>query len=220
MRRSVAAPPFASADTTTAPPEGHHIVYERLDQLRPHPDNPKGHDIPLIRASMRRHGYAATIMVCDRTGLIAAGHGRRAALLAERGQTPDAPPRFVRLDGDGSWLVPVQHGWSSENDAELLGYVLTDNETSRAAGWINDLLGPALLTVFATPLGLEGTGFTKEMMEAVTANLGPAELPAAPASNAYREQYGVIVVCAGEDQQRQVYEKLTADGLDCRVVVT
>jgi hypothetical protein len=202
------------------PIEEHRIVYERLDHLRPHPDNPKGHDIPLIRASMRRHGYAATIMVCDRTGLIAAGHGRRAALLAERGQTPDSPPRFVRLDDDGNWLVPVQHGWSSTDDAELLAYVLADNETSKAAGWIPDLLGPALQVVFATPLQLEGTGFTPAMMAELGAVMGPHDLPEAPAANAYREQYGVIVVCAGEDEQRVLYERLTGEGLECRVVVT
>lgn len=201
-------------------PEEHRIVYERLDHLRPHPDNPKGHDIPLIRASMRRHGYAATITVCDRTGLIAAGHGRRAALLAERGQTPDDPPRCIRRDEDGNWLVPVLHGYRSDNDAELLAYVLGDNETSKAAGWIPDLLAPALRTVFDTPLGLEGTGFPASMMAELAGVMAPHDLPDAPAANMYREQYGVIVVCKDEDNQRELYERLTEEGLDCRVVVT
>lgn len=33
-------------------------------------------------------------------------------------------------------------------------------------------------------------------------------------------QYGVIVMCRDEDEQRDVYEKLSADGLSCKVVVT
>lgn len=146
------------------PDDEHRIVYERLDHLRPHPGNPKTHDVPLIRASMRRHGYAATIMVCDRTGMIAAGHGRRAALLAERGQSPKDPPPGVRLDDEGNWLVPVQHGWSSPNDAELLAYVLADNEATRRGGYNEPLLLEALGQIMQTPAGLTGVGFSPDEM--------------------------------------------------------
>ncbi len=36
----------------------------------------------------------------------------------------------------------------------------------------------------------------------------------------YREQYGVIVLCEDEVHQRQIYERLHADGLRVKVVVT
>ena len=36
----------------------------------------------------------------------------------------------------------------------------------------------------------------------------------------YKEQYGVIVICSGEDQQAEIFEKPTADGLTCKIVVT
>jgi hypothetical protein len=35
----------------------------------------------------------------------------------------------------------------------------------------------------------------------------------------YREQYGVIVVCRDEAQQRRVYNRLSREGLNCKVVV-
>jgi hypothetical protein len=35
----------------------------------------------------------------------------------------------------------------------------------------------------------------------------------------YRQQYGVIVVCEGEEDQRRVYERLLSEGLKVRVVV-
>ena len=34
----------------------------------------------------------------------------------------------------------------------------------------------------------------------------------------YREQYGVIVLCKNEAEQRRVYEQLKARGLNLRVV--
>lgn len=41
-----------------------------------------------------------------------------------------------------------------------------------------------------------------------------------PKNPGYREQYGVIVVCDDEAQQRAVYERLQAQGLTLKVVVT
>ena len=36
----------------------------------------------------------------------------------------------------------------------------------------------------------------------------------------YKEQYGVIVMCKDETEQQEVYEKLAADGYECKVVTT
>lgn len=34
----------------------------------------------------------------------------------------------------------------------------------------------------------------------------------------YREQYAVTVMCRDEADQKEIYERLTAEGYDCRVV--
>ncbi len=34
----------------------------------------------------------------------------------------------------------------------------------------------------------------------------------------YKEQYGVIVICADEQQQQEVYERLLAEGLTLKIV--
>ena len=34
----------------------------------------------------------------------------------------------------------------------------------------------------------------------------------------YKEQYGVIVICDDERQQREVYERLLAEGLTLKIV--
>lgn len=43
-----------------------------------------------------------------------------------------------------------------------------------------------------------------------------------PASRSfrYKEQFGVIVICAGEREQRRIYNRLAREGLKCKVVVT
>lgn len=44
--------------------------------------------------------------------------------------------------------------------------------------------------------------------------------PVTPVKTTYREQYGVIVVCDGERDQKRVYDRLKSEGLKCKVVVT
>lgn len=34
----------------------------------------------------------------------------------------------------------------------------------------------------------------------------------------YKEQYGVIVICNDEKQQREIYERLLAEGLTLKIV--
>lgn len=34
----------------------------------------------------------------------------------------------------------------------------------------------------------------------------------------YKEQYGVIVICADEQQQQEVYERLLVEGLTLKIV--
>ena len=38
--------------------------------------------------------------------------------------------------------------------------------------------------------------------------------------NGYREQYGVIIIYENERHQETIYRKMSAKGLNCRVVVT
>lgn len=44
--------------------------------------------------------------------------------------------------------------------------------------------------------------------------------PADEAKNGYKEQYGVIVICQGEKEQKKVYNELHNRGFKCKVVVT
>ena len=57
-------------------------------------------------------------------------------------------------------------------------------------------------------------------MGKIEKNKKKAKSPDALKNAGYREQYGVIVICDGESQQKQAYRKLFKAGYKCRVVVT
>lgn len=48
----------------------------------------------------------------------------------------------------------------------------------------------------------------------------PEEAPGRPQAERYREQFGVIVLCADEGEHKEVYEQLSSLGFKCRVVRT
>lgn len=44
--------------------------------------------------------------------------------------------------------------------------------------------------------------------------------PGAPTDERYKQQYGVIVMCADEPDQKKVFESLQEEGYNCKIVVT
>lgn len=138
-----------------------YIEYMTVDQVVNlfHPANPKDHDLELIRASMERFGYTEAVMLDERSGFLAAGHGRVELLAADEAEGAQ-PPADIKVE-DGRWLVPVQRGWTSENDDELLAYVITSNQATIAGGWVNAGLVDALEKIKLTPLSFKGVGLSQ-----------------------------------------------------------
>ncbi len=117
--------------------------------------------------------------------------------------------------------VPV-HVASDLSPVKAKAYRLADNRIHEEAEWDEELLGLELGELKELEFGdLTATGFdTKEIEQYL--HLKPADDDGAeeePESN-YKEQYGVIVVCDNEDQQEEVYARLTEQGYNCKVVVT
>lgn len=135
------------------------IEYVDLDSLQDHraERNAKRHRIDELDASMRRHGYAAPIMVDEGTQRIVAGHGRVETLVARRAAGREAP------DGvhvkDGRWLVPVVRGIAFRDPREAMSYLLADNQIQMLAGYDWHELNEIAKHVAETPEGLAGTGF-------------------------------------------------------------
>ena len=150
--------------------------FDPLDDLyaRRHPDNPKDHDLPAIKASIQRSGFRAAVGVNDADGYVVYGHGRIEVLwgMHERGEQP---PKGIQVDAAGSWLVPTVHHQMTEDEARA--HRISDNRTTELGGWINPKLLEELEFFRNQDLGLDGLGFSDEDLEALIQTLGGSESP-------------------------------------------
>lgn len=148
------------------------IEYMRLELLQRATRNPKDHDRPAISASLKRFGYVEAITLDERTGQLVAGHGRLDELELAASEAED-PPEGITVDGDGHWLVPVQRGWSSADDAEAEAYLLASNLVGEGL-WHRQALADVLTDLQAGP-GLEGIGYDSTQLDALLASLNPPQ---------------------------------------------
>jgi hypothetical protein len=147
----------ASKSNGTAAPRQVELV--DLETLVPHPDNPKQHDLGLMRQSVGTFGYIEPIVVDGRTGFLISGHGRRDLLLDQRAKGEQPPDGVVLDPSSGRWLVPVVQGWASRSDAEARAALVTLNRTGEVGGWDKDKLLEVLQAASADDL-LAVTGYT------------------------------------------------------------
>lgn len=196
------------------------IVYCRLDQLHDHPANPKEHSLKELRESFQRFGFAEAIVVDGRTGLLVSGHGRVKVLRAMEHEGAD-PPAGCDVDPvDEKYLVPVQIGWESRDDDEALAFLLAANELTIKGGWVPDMLAPALAQIAVSPMAYVGTGFSSEDLLRLTETTRFRVNDDADPGTHYDRQFAITIICEDEASQQTLYDRLVAEGLDCRPVVT
>ncbi|WP_152991330.1 hypothetical protein [Frankia sp. R43] len=110
------------------------IAYVPLGEVREAERNAKAHDLDHIKALITRFGFAGSAVHDGRTGRIIAGHGRLESLRAMEAEGQDPPDGIVRGE-DGTWRMPVEHGWSSRSDAEAEALGVALNEATTRGGW-------------------------------------------------------------------------------------
>lgn len=190
----------------------------QLDQVFPYEKNAKIHtpeQINTLAAIITKDGFRRPISI-DENGIIIAGHGRRLAALqlgykkipviVERGLT-DAQKDAARISDN-----MVGRG---EYDEHLLGEEVM--RLSSIDDFDLDMLGMGELEL--------GDIFEKFTLEELEIEIEPTEpeVNEQPASEkkasdvVYEKSYAVIVECSGEREQREVSEKLIADGHICRI---
>lgn len=111
-----------------------YVDYVPLDQVELAARNPKGHDGAGINRSINHHGFAELPLFDERTGRLVAGHGRHEQL-ATMYAAGDEPPDGIRVDGDGTWRMPVIRGWASRSDADADAYGVASNRLVELGGW-------------------------------------------------------------------------------------
>lgn len=145
--------------------EGRTIGYLPLADIAEDPANPKDHHLGSIQDSVGRFGFLEPIVIDGRTNKIVSGHGRLASLRALHDETPEALPEGIRTGEDGSWLVPVVEGWSSQDDAQARGALVALNRTNELGGWVDEALLDVLNELSGTDEGLTGTGYDEDALE-------------------------------------------------------
>ena len=152
------------------------VEYMELSDLltRFHPQNPKDHDISAIAESFIELEYRAPPLLDERSGLLAAGHGRIKALAMMKQQQMDRPEGI--LDQEGEWLVPVNRG-SDFTPEQLQGYLVADNRLTELGGWDNVKLAQLLQEIANDgTVEIEATGYDAEGLDDLLRMLAPPEL--------------------------------------------
>jgi len=186
---------------------GDRQTYEQwpVDRLVPHPNNPNRGDVALIRESIQANDWYGAVVVQAGTDRILAGEHRWRAAKAE-----------------GATSIPVIV--RECDDVEALRILLADNETARHAELdpaavvevvtqIRTLTGEELSEVLAgtgmSALDLEQFEATAELADEEEPEPGPEpdqEVYPPGDDSSFGSQYGVLIVCADEDEQRSVFE--------------
>lgn len=172
-----------------------------IKALKPWDRNPRKNQpaVKPVADSIKRFGFGAPIIARKADGEIIAGHTR--ILAAESLGLTRVPVRYLDLD-------PAE--------AHLLA--LADNKLNEKAEWDTGEVARIL-----SEYGLEDAalaGWDSAELDKMAAELDGDRTQEPIDDDRYRSQYAVNVVCANEQEQQELYERLTAEGLDCRVVVT
>lgn len=133
-----------------------------IGDLRPYPGNPRTHDIPAIRASLRANGQYRAIVVCE-TG------------------TETLPPLTI-LAGHGTVEGAEAEGWKTIlahlvqcDDDQARRIVLADNRTAELGGYDNQ----ALAKLLGELRDFDGTGWRPDDLQGLLRSLDttPRETP-------------------------------------------
>lgn len=182
------------------------LEWRTPQELAENPRNWRTHPASQTKALqgvMQEVGWAGALLFNEASGRLIDGHARR-KLALEQGS--EKVPVLV-----GSWteaqeriilasLDPIA-GMAETDDAMLKALIdEVSQETPEMAALLEEIAG--------AKAGEDAGG------------VDPNATGGDPGDGGYAEQYGVIVACRTEGEQREVYERLTSEGLDCKVVVT
>jgi hypothetical protein len=158
-----------------------------------------------IEHSLRELGAGRSIVI-DRDGKIIAGNG----VIESAGKAGITEVEVI--ESDGSRIIAVKRTDLGIDDPKARQLAVADNRTAELAEWV-----PGTLVDLSASLDLHPFFTADELSRFILPGVEP--VPEVPEGN-YHEQYGVTVICKDAAEQEEIYERLTGEGLTCRVVVT
>lgn len=175
------------------------IVEKKITELKEYENNPRNNDdaVEAVAESIREFGFKVPIVI-DSNGVIIAGHTRRKAAVR---LGLDTVPCIIADD-----LTPEQ----------IQAFRLADNKTAELAEWDFEALEKELAELTAFDVDMSLFGFDEAIFDEVIS--APQEKEREDLSEDVKECYEVIVECSDEAEQERIYNKLTGEGLICRVL--
>lgn len=172
------------------------IEYVKKEDLKPYVNNAKihtGEQVEQIKKSIEEFGFNDPIAVWHDNEIIE-GHGRLLAAM----EMPDIKKvPIIRLD--------------DLTEEQRKAYTLVHNKLTMNTDFDVDVLNIELGDIADIDMSQFGFEISGDIFE-------EENKPESESSYNYSEQYGVIVICDGEQQQEEVYNKLTEEGYTCKVV--
>lgn len=167
-----------------------------IGDLHPYENNTKLHgeaQITNVAKSIEKYGWQQPIVI-DENGTVIIGHCR--LLAAQKLELSEVPVTVA----------------SRLTDDEIRELRIVDNKTNESA-WDFAALDEEL-----SDLDFSDFDFDFPDIAADSSGDGIARKPSTGTDFQYQEQYGVIVTCADEAEQEAVYNRLTEEGYECKVV--
>lgn len=166
---------------------------EQWTEIREHPENPNVGNVDAINESIEENGWYGAVLVQESTGFIVAGNHR-----------------WRKARDRGAEEIPVI--WLDVDDATALKILLGDNKIA-GLGVIDE---EKLQSVMDQLPDLRGTGFGLEAIQtaeeeadaAADAEPEEPEEEAPVPDDVYEPNFGVMLICTSEDDQREVYQAL------------
>lgn len=159
-----------------------------LVDLHPYERNPRRGKVEVVKESLETNGQYRPIVVNR--------------------------PGSVILAGNHTWHAARELGWEEiaatfvdVDDGTAKKILIIDNRASDLATNDNEVLAEVLGELE----DLAGTGYTEDDVAKL---LGSAE----PDVEEFASRFEVVVECDDEDQQQEIYDRLTGEGLSCRVL--
>ena len=168
------------------------VIEKKLKDIKPYEKNPRKNDsaVDAVANSIREFGFKNPIVI-DGNNVIICGHTR---YKAAKKLGLDSVPCVVASD---------------LTEEQIKAYRLADNKVSELAEWDIDLLGEELDGIFDIDMSDFGFDMTEEQ---------ETQTERDDLSDKVGETYEVIIECANEIEQAQVYEKIREEGYTCRVL--
>jgi hypothetical protein len=172
------------------------------DQFQPNSLNYRVHpqkQREAVQASLRELGWIGVVVENRRSGNLIDGHERVWQALANNEDVPYIEVDLSESEEKLALAIFDPLGAMAETDSAILDELLRDVNTGESAlqELLAELAEDAGITLVDDPL--DGM---------------------VPRDDRYKEQYGVIVMCRSEAHQEEIFNRLSGEGLEVKVVVT